>query len=181
MMGGNGADFYLFGPGDGYDIIQDSGTDGDIDTLRLGAGIRPEDIAIYEQYNQPTVRVLVINGSSTQVDFSGIERIEFDNGAGPIWLTEDIIAHIETTIANTMTGTTGDDIFSVDNTGDIIAESTGGGVDTVQASRSYTLSDNLENITLTGMLSINATGNALNNILIGNAGGNILDGKGGTE
>ncbi len=179
LDGGKGSDLYLFEPGDGYDTIQDGGTGGGINTLRLGSGIRPEDITVYAQYNSTTVRVLLINGSSTQVDFSGIERIEFDNGAGPVWLMEDIIAHTETTITNTMTGTTGDDLFIVDNTGDIIAESIGGGVDTVQASRSYTLSDNIENLTLMGLLNINATGNALDNTLIGNAGGNILDGKEG--
>jgi len=183
MDGGKGADLYLFGLWDGYDYVEDSGTDNGIDTLRLGAGIRPEDITIYAQYNSPTGRILLLNGSSTQVDFSGIESIEFDDGAGPVWLMEDIIAHTETTLANTMTGTAGDDLFSVDNTGDIIAELIGGGVDTVQASRSYTLSDNIENLTLMGLLNINATGNAtgnaLDNTLIGNAGGNILDGKGG--
>lgn len=181
LDGGKGSDLYLFGPGDGYDVIQDGGTGGGIDTLRLGVGIRPEDITVYAQYNSTTVRVLLINGSSTQIDFSGIERIEFDNGTGPVWLMEDIIAHTETTIANTMTGTTGDDLFIVDNSGDIIVESIGGGVDTVQASRSFILPTNVENITLTGTFYSNATGNALNNTLIGNASDNTFDGQGGTD
>ncbi|WP_449212539.1 hypothetical protein [Acinetobacter baumannii] len=54
----------------------------------------------------------------------------------------------------------------------------------------YTLGNNLENLTLTGTTAINATGNALNNTLIGNnevnilnggAGNDILDGQGGND
>jgi serralysin len=51
----------------------------------------------------------------------------------------------------------------------------------VNASISYTLSDHVENLTLTGTAAINGTGNDLNNVITGNAGNNILDGKGGTD
>jgi Ca2+-binding RTX toxin-like protein len=174
MFGGNGADTYLFGSGDGSDSISDSGTDGSVDTLRLGVGVLPQDVAIYGS-------TLVIDGSDTQVSFGGIERIVFDNGAGPVWLAADIAAHTETTTANAMTGTTGNDTFIVDNSGDTISEAVGGGVDTVQASRSFTLPSNVENITLTGPLNIFAIGNDLDNILIGNSGDNLLDGQGGND
>ncbi|TXI44780.1 matrixin family metalloprotease [Methylophilus sp.] len=56
-----------------------------------------------------------------------------------------------------------------------------GGTDLVNASISYTLSDHVENLTLTGTAAINGTGNDLNNVITGNAGNNILDGKGGTD
>jgi Ca2+-binding RTX toxin-like protein len=83
--------------------------------------------------------------------------------------------------ADTMLGGTGNDIYVVDNTGDVVTEGLSLGTDTVQASISYTLGDNLENLTLIGAGNINATGNAFNNTLTGNSGNNLLDGGTGND
>ena len=56
-----------------------------------------------------------------------------------------------------------------------------GGRDTINASVSYTLSANVENLTLTGTAAINGTGNALDNVITGNAGNNTLNGGSGTD
>lgn len=55
-------------------------------------------------------------------------------------------------------------------------EAGGGGTDTVLSSISYTLPNNIENLTLTGSADINGTGNSLNNVLQGNSGNNKLEG-----
>ena len=55
-----------------------------------------------------------------------------------------------------------------------IIEKADEGIDTIQIDSSYTLGDNLENLTLTGINDINGTGNELNNVLTGNTGKNIL-------
>src|SRR5204862_488699 len=78
--------------------------------------------------------------------------------------------------ANILTGGAGDDTYIVQNTDDVVVENTDEGVDTVVSSVSYALSDDVENLTLTGTANLNATGNALDNVITGNSGNNILDG-----
>ena len=75
----------------------------------------------------------------------------------------------------------GDDFYIVDSIGDVIRERFYQGIDTVQASVSWTLGANLENLVLAGPNAINGKGNALNNILTGNSADNVLDGGGGND
>ena len=66
-------------------------------------------------------------------------------------------------------------------------ETDGDGTDTILSSISFSLADpvhaigEIENLTLTGTGAINATGNALNNVLIGNSGANVLTGGAGAD
>ena len=78
-------------------------------------------------------------------------------------------------------GGDGDDVFVVDELNDEPIELAGEGIDTVQASLSWTLGDNIENLVLTGDEAINGTGNALDNIIDGNSASNILDGRSGRD
>jgi Ca2+-binding RTX toxin-like protein len=84
---------------------------------------------------------------------------------------------------DTMAGGVGNDIYAVDNAGDVVTETSDveTEVDKVNASISYVLGNNLENLTLTNTNSINGNGNSLDNNIIGNAGNNVLDGKGGRD
>ena len=79
-----------------------------------------------------------------------------------------------------MNGGFGNDTYIVDSAGDVAAE-VAGGVDTVRASVSHTLSANLENLILTGAASISGTGNAKANTLTGNNSNNILRGLAGND
>ncbi|MDI1229476.1 MAG: type I secretion C-terminal target domain-containing protein [bacterium] len=83
--------------------------------------------------------------------------------------------------ADVMIGGDGNDTYVVDNAADVISETAGGGVDTVNASSSYTLGAELENLVLGGLLVINGTGNALDNVITGNAKNNILTGDAGND
>ncbi|MDZ7855405.1 calcium-binding protein [Sphaerotilus sp.] len=83
--------------------------------------------------------------------------------------------------ADTMTGGAGNDTYVVDNAGDVVTEAASEGTDLIQSSVSYTASVNVENLTLTGTTTINATGNALANALTGNAGANTLTGLAGND
>ena len=83
--------------------------------------------------------------------------------------------------ADTMIGGTGNDTYVVDNSGDVVTENSGEGIDTVQSSVTYTLGLNMENLTLTGTSRIDGTGNAANNVITGNGANNVLAGLGGAD
>jgi Ca2+-binding RTX toxin-like protein len=82
-----------------------------------------------------------------------------------------------------LTGGKGNDTYIVDSIGDSIFETSTliTEIDTVEASITYTLGANLENLTLTGSGAIDGTGNSLNNILIGNSRNNTLKGGDGND
>jgi Ca2+-binding RTX toxin-like protein len=83
--------------------------------------------------------------------------------------------------ADILIGGTGNDTYNVDNTEDQVIEDTAAGIDTVVAALSYVLTANVEKLTLSGSLAMNATGNDLQNTLTGNAANNILDGGTGAD
>lgn len=83
--------------------------------------------------------------------------------------------------ADQLVGGLGDDTYIVDNVGDLLRERRDQGIDTVQSSVSYKLTANLENLTLTGTDSLNATGNRFNNTLTGNGANNLLQGLSGGD
>ena len=63
---------------------------------------------------------------------------------------------------------------------DVAIEAAGGGTDT-NASVSYVLGAEIENLTLTGSTAINGTGNVLSNTITGNAASNVLLGLEGND
>ncbi len=78
-------------------------------------------------------------------------------------------------------GELGNDIYTVDNVGDNVIESINAGIDKINSSVTYTISANVENLTLTGTLAINGTGNDLNNTITGNSAANQLSGGVGDD
>ena len=80
-----------------------------------------------------------------------------------------------------MRGGAGNDIYNVDSTDDQVIELPNEGTDLVGSSATFTLGANIERLILIGTGNIDGTGNALANILVGNAGVNELRGMGGND
>lgn len=103
------------------------------------------------------------NGDDTIIGGRGND--DLDGGAG-----RDILL-----------GEEGNDIYYVDDARDVVWEYAGEGFDGVFSSVSYTLSENVETLTLTGSKALNGTGNALNNTLVGTNAANVLNGRAGAD
>jgi Ca2+-binding RTX toxin-like protein len=80
-----------------------------------------------------------------------------------------------------MVGGAGNDSYRLDSALDQVFEDAAGGTDTLFTAFSFTLTAELENLTLTGSANLNATGNSLNNVLTGNSGSNRLNGGAGFD
>lgn len=97
--------------------------------------------------------------------FGGADANQLDGGAG----------------ADLLVGGSGNDVYVVDSVGDAVIERAGGGADTVRSWIAVTLGAELENAVLLGTAGVGATGNANNNILVGNRGNNTLNGGAGLD
>ena len=83
---------------------------------------------------------------------------------------------------DTMIGGSGYDTYIVDNINDVVVEEVQGSeTDEVQSYVSWTMSANIENLSLIGSSNVNATGNSGHNWIIGNAGNNLINGGAGND
>jgi trimeric autotransporter adhesin len=80
---------------------------------------------------------------------------------------------------NTLVGLGGDDLYYVNNPGDVVVEAANAGFDSVRASVSYTLPDNVEALYVVGS-DLTGTGNSAANTLV-TVGANTLVGLAGND
>ncbi|MEG4489722.1 hypothetical protein QUB04_32395, partial [Microcoleus sp. D2_18a_B4] len=83
--------------------------------------------------------------------------------------------------ADQLRGGLGNDIYVVDNSGDIVTELAAQGTDEVRSTVTHTLRPNVETLRLGGSAPINGTGNTLANTIIGNTANNRLNGGGAQD
>ena len=170
LDGGTGADTMAGGAGNDTYIVDNAG-----DTVSEGAAAGTDLVQSSVSFtlganieNLTLTGAAAINGTGNALNniiTGNTADNVLDGGAG----------------ADTMTGGLGNDTYFVDDAGDIVVENAGEGTDNIQSSVTYTLSANVENLTLTGAAAIDGTGNALNNIITGNAADNAIDGAAGAD
>jgi peroxidase len=80
-----------------------------------------------------------------------------------------------------MFGGAGDDVYFVDNAGDVVVENTGEGTDLVFSTAHLRLSTNVEHLILQGGADLQGYGNSLVNLIFGNSGNNIVNGDAGAD
>ena len=171
MLGGAGNDLYLVD--DVGDIVVEligKGTDSVISSISYTLGENVENltlnatgiVGVGNELNNNLVGTN--NGSETLISGAGNDYLS--GGAG----------------ADSMEGGAGDDVYYVENVGDIVTELSGDGTDIVFSTINYTLTANVENLTLQAAGgNISGTGNALNNTIMGNSGNNTLTGDAGND
>jgi len=153
------------------------------DDMQGGAGNDTYVVDNVDDLVTDTAGIDTVESSITYVLASTLENLTL-TGSDAIDGTGNASANIldgsRNSAANVLTGLAGNDTYIVGD-GDTVVEALNGGTDTVQSAQSYTLGDNLENLTLTGTDNIDGTGNGLANIIIGNSANNVLDGGDGVD
>ncbi len=159
--GGTGADAMAGGFGNDLYVVDDPG-----DVVIEASFAGNDTVATHFSY--------VLGANLENLNLVGTDAV---NGTG------NALNNILTgnSAANVLAGGLGNDTYVVSDTLDTLVENANEGTDTVQSSATYTLGSNLENLTLTGFVPIDGTGNALDNIITGNLGTNHLFGLDGND
>ncbi len=166
LQGGAGDDM-LMGEGGNDNLFGQAGND----TLYGGEG--DDYLQGFTASNESQQRLaagetdddFLYGGAGTDILVGGVGSDYLDGGAG----------------ADTMVGGKGDDVYIVNSANDTVYEQEGEGYDTVITSSNYLLNAHIEELRLLEGYRIHATGNALDNTLIGNSADNILDGVTGAD
>ena len=175
MIGGDGDDsYFLDSPGDQVIELKDGGND----TVYIGWSYSLQDTQIENL-------VMTDDNPDPRQSYGGDN--DLDNVITGNWKDNRIDGGLG---ADTMKGGRGDDIYYVENTGDLVVENVNEGTDTVVTwIDNYRLGANVENLTLVGDIATNGKpnlaltgfGNELNNVLTGNAHDNVLYGYDGAD
>ena len=169
LDGGTGADRLTGGQGD--DVFR---VDNAADVVREALGQGSDTIEASVSF--------VLSAHVETLTLIGYDRI---NGTGN-QLANVLIGNNSHNILNglggadRMEGGRGNDTYYIGGSGDVILEAENAGIDTVFSAASTMLTDNLENLTLTGTAAA-GSGNALANVITGNASANSLRGLGGAD
>jgi serralysin len=195
MIGGQGDDTYTVDTVEHWDPVTQTyllGRDQVIENPNEG----DDGVAAYVSYALPDnverLQLLVggLRGYGNSLDNTltgtvGAERLEGFAGKDVLFGGQG---------ADVMIGGQGDDTYWVDTVehwdpvtqtyllgNDQVIENAGEGSDKVISSVTYTLPDHVERLTLEGVVSLNGTGNSLDNELKGNLGANRLQGLAGND
>jgi Ca2+-binding RTX toxin-like protein len=175
LEGGEGADTYGFALGDGADWINNSHSDTSIDVVKFSNVASSAVTSITRSGDELVIGygsadVLTVASFFTGTTYA-IGSFQFSDG---VTLNSFIIGSTANDSLNgtslndaisglagadSMSGGLGNDLYFVDNTGDVVTEASNAGIDTVLSTINYTLTASVENLALQGNAQT-ATGNS---------------------
>lgn len=169
LNGGTGNDSYIIdSTNDTINEAANNGFDTVTSSRNYALGNNLENLILTGQAINGTGNNLnnsIVGNSANNILSGGAGNDSLDGGLG----------------IDTLSGGAGNDTYIVDSPQDVVNEALNSGTDQVFASSSYTLANNLENLTLTGTGATNGIGNNLNNIILGNNANNVLSGAAGND
>jgi Ca2+-binding RTX toxin-like protein len=188
LDGGAGADTMSGGAGNDVYVVESTGdrvveaANGGIDTVvSFISATLPNEVE-----NLVLAGTSVIHGTGNALanvimGNAAANRLSGLGGADTIYGGEGADTLDGGTEADRMEGGDGNDVYIVDHADDVVVETSIGGIDTVNASVTFSMADNIENLVLTGTAAINGWGNALDNRITGNAAANRITGGPGDD
>lgn len=173
LRGGAGIDTMVGGKGDDYYEINETG-----DIIIEQAGEGDDRIQVYAAaYTLPANVERMIYVGSAASGFAGTGN-GLDNEIGGSAANDVLIGGAG---ADKLIGGHGDDVYDIDNIGDLIVEA-GQGIDRVHTSLlNYTLLADIEQLAFNGTGNFTGKGNAGDNLLEGGSGNDKLYGMGGAD
>ncbi|GGY23537.1 hypothetical protein GCM10007387_01160 [Pseudoduganella albidiflava] len=149
---------------------------------------------------RPNATELVLVKGTQKITLKNVEQVRFADGVKTL---AELYVNVASVASDTLSGTDGDDqmnglagadqlaggkgndLYTVDNAGDVVIELADEGIDTVNiaiaAKMTYVLAEYFEHAAITSTVAINVTGNAADNTLTGNAAANALVGGEGDD
>jgi VCBS repeat-containing protein len=175
LIGGDGNDTLVIDAQDDTNLIQ-GGRGFDIVVVEGTAGVTL-DLA------RSTVEAAYGGAGDDVFSTSGTGKVILSGGAGNDLLTGGAAGDLLDggTGVDTMRGGDGDDTYVVDSADDVVIELKNQGDDTVKASTSYRIYENVEALVGTGNHVLTLTGNATGATLVANNAGNTLIGGAGAD
>ena len=169
------ANGYALGLGTGNNVVTNSGFIGG--QTEFGSG---ND---FFDFRQGTMNGIVLGGSGNDTIYGSIDDNTLYGSNG----TDLIDGHLG---ADLMIGGADNDVYVVDNAGDVVDEgiaNNGNGSDTIRSSINFDLSNTaqvvgiVEKLVLTGASALDATGSARSETIEGNVAANVIRGDGGND
>ncbi|MDH1263226.1 peroxidase family protein [Pseudomonas sp. GD03944] len=181
MMGGTGNDTYEV-DGSGDLVVESAGEGTDLVRTALGAYTLANNVENLTYTG--TGDFTGVGNALANILVGGIGNDNLNGGSGNDTLEggagDDLL---DGGVGNdAMSGGAGNDTYVVNSVTDTVSEGLNAGIDSVQTSlTSYTLGDNVENLSKTGAGNFSGTGNALANVIVGGSGNDTLNGLDGDD
>jgi Ca2+-binding RTX toxin-like protein len=186
---GNVLDNVITGNSSGNTLSGQAGNDtlnggGGFDTLIGGTGndtfiINNNSVTITELTGEG---IDTVQSSTTYTLGTNLENLTL-TGSFTIDGTGNALDNVLTgnSSTNTLSGLGGNDTYIINNFGDVVNEAANAGTDLIISSVNYTLSANVENLTLSGSIGLTGNGNTLDNVITGTTGNDVLGGNAGND